>query len=139
MLLPFLADPALVAIAPHFSVLDVLLPEHAGENHLAHVASHGIVHQDVIRHFVDADKHHCDLSRRLALKVFQSVKLDALPDSVDLESVLEQELVFVEGAEVRLPQWVVCRIQALLIDRRIFVVTLGVHRLLNFPCGMGFH
>lgn len=124
MLLPFLANPALVAIAPHFAVLDVLLAEDAREDHLAHVASHWVVHQDVIRHLVDANKHHRDFGRRLTLKIFQSVKLDTLPDSVDLESVLKQELVFVEGGEVSLPQRVVCRIQALLVHRAIFEVTL---------------
>ena len=83
MLLPLLTNPALIAIAPDFAVFDVLLAEDAGENHLAHIPCHRIVHQHIISHLINTNKHHGNLGCRLPLNILQGIQLNTLSDSVN--------------------------------------------------------
>jgi len=91
LLIPFLADPALTAIFPDFGAFDLLLSELAGKNDFTHVWSHRIVGQQIIRDFVNTQKHEGHLTWSLVklLLLFMSFNLNTLPDPIDFESIMK--------------------------------------------------
>lgn len=94
MLVPPFADPALVGVFPYVTMLDSITPKNSGEDDFAHVISHWILQQQVICDFIYANEEESYFTRGLIFCLGEGILLYSFPNSLDLEAVLQEPLVF---------------------------------------------
>lgn len=87
-LVPTLTDPALGCIFPITVLLDLVVTDDSGENDFLHVASHGVLHKQLVSNLVDTHKHEGHLSCCTVVLTLEDFLFSGDPLSFDFELFL---------------------------------------------------
>ena len=117
-LVPLLADPALHSVHPVCAFLDLFVTKDAREDDLLHVASHRILHEQVVRDLIDTHEHESKLTCRAVFLLLDHLNLsfDPLTLRAQLLHLLEEVDLLLRLLNVLLLDWITEHLEHLLAE-----------------------
>jgi len=94
---PPTAHPALVAVSPETTLLDLIMTQDTSKNHLVHIPCHGVLIEDLVSDLIYSHKHQSQFSLGPVLLFFDQLFLSTLPLSFNFELLLLTKSVTASG------------------------------------------